>query len=249
MLRVVLAVLGLMGANVAAVAQESVEGTMLEQGQTLYESRCAICHKVDGSGTGSTFPALRDNPNLEDAGYIVTLVHYGGALMPPFPALSDAEIAAIASYVRSSFGNAHGGVSEDDVASIRADFEPTGEVRSIWDGVYTEEQAQLGATVFPGPCGLCHGRRHNGAPADQDMLPAPPLARERFLRVWDGRSLGALLSYTRATMPQSNPGFLSDEEYVGIIAHMLATSGAPAGDMELPADVNALGHIIIEPEP
>src|SRR5690606_33518073 len=174
MLRVVLAVLGLMGASVAALAQESVGGTMLEQGQTLYESRCAMCHQVDGSGNGSTFPALRDNPNLEDAGYIVTLVHHGGALMPPFPTLSDDEIAAIASYVRSSFGNAHGGVSEDEVTTIRAAFEPPGEVRSIWDGVYTEAQAELGASVFPGPCGLCHGSRLNGAPDDQDMPSAPP---------------------------------------------------------------------------
>ncbi|MGC5198578.1 hypothetical protein, partial [Aphanothece microscopica] len=66
---------------------------------------------------------------------------------------------------------------------------------------------------------------------------------------WDGRSLGMLYTYSRLTMPQSNPGFLPDEDYAAIVAHMLAVSGAPAGTDALPADPVALGAILIRESP
>jgi len=50
-------------------------------------------------------------------------------------------------------------------------------------------------------------------------------------------------------MPKSNPGFMSEEDYLAIVAHMLAMSGAPAGDVPLQDDVVALGHIVIGPKP
>jgi hypothetical protein len=44
-------------------------------------------------------------------------------------------------------------------------------------------------------------------------------------------------------MPTSNPGFLTDQEFIDIIAYMLAVSGAPAGEIELTADALALARI------
>ena len=66
---------------------------------------------------------------------------------------------------------------------------------------------------------------------------------------WDGRTLATLFEMTRSTMPQNNPGSLSDQEYVDLIAYMLSVSQAPAGDNELPVDPAALGRIVIEPGP
>jgi hypothetical protein len=77
------------------------------------------------------------------------------------------------------------------------------------------------------------------------MLPAPPVAGPKFLRKWDGRSLAALFEYTRATMPTSNPGFLTNQEFVDIIAYMLAVSGAPSGDDELRAEPRTLARIAV----
>jgi len=111
---------------------------------------------------------------------------------------------------------------------------------SIWDGVYTAAQAERGEYLYPGPCGKCHGRRLDGAPDDPDMFPTKPIAGPKFLRAWDGRSLAVLFEYLRATMPENNPGFLSDGEYADLIAYMLQRSGAPAGSSELPADPNVL---------
>ncbi|HJR70370.1 MAG TPA: cytochrome c [Gammaproteobacteria bacterium] len=117
---------------------------------------------------------------------------------------------------------------------------------SIWDGVFTVEQARRGQTAYTGPCDRCHGYKLDGASDDPDMLPAPPAAGPKFLRAWDGRSLAALFEYTQRTMPANNPGFLTTQELVDVIAYMLLVSGAPAGDTELGAVPRDLARIVIE---
>lgn len=117
--------------------------------------------------------------------------------------------------------------------------------RSIWDGVFTEGQAKRGERVYTGPCSRCHGYRLDGAPDDPDMYPTPPIGGRKFLRNWRGRSLGALFDYTRATMPENNPGYLTDEEFTEVIAYMLEMSGVPAGDELLPSDRDRLADIVI----
>jgi len=117
---------------------------------------------------------------------------------------------------------------------------------SIWDGVFTVEQARRGQTAYTGPCDRCHGYRLDGASDDPDMLPTPPAAGPKFLRAWEGRSLGALFEYTRATMPANNPGFLTTQELVDVVAYMLLVSGVPAGNTELGAAPHDLARIVIE---
>ena len=56
-----------------------------------------------------------------------------------------------------------------------------------------------------------------------NFLGLPNNPRARFLRNWDGRSLATLCQYTRATMPEDNPGSLTAEEYVDVIAEGMAT--------------------------
>ncbi len=120
---------------------------------------------------------------------------------------------------------------------------------TIWDGVYTTEQAGRGEAVYPAPCGKCHGFKLDGAPDDPDMESTPPIGGPKFLRDWQGRSLAALYEYTKVTMPSNNPGFLSDQEFVDLIAYTLAVTGAPAGDQELQADPAALAGIVITQSP
>lgn len=128
-------------------------------------------------------------------------------------------------------------------AAASAGAQPTA---SIWDGVFTVEQARRGQTAYTGPCDRCHGYKLDGASDDPDMLPAPPAAGPKFLRAWEGRSLAALFEYTQQTMPANNPGFLTKQELVDVIAYMLLVSGAPAGDTELGAAPHDLGRIVIE---
>ena len=219
------------------------------QGMEIYERDCALCHMEDGTGNPPTFPALAGNDMLGNLDHVVENIHAGRGNMPPFPSLSASEIADVVTYIRGSWGNELAAVEAEEVATILDGLGATVETVTIWDSVYTAEQAERGADAYLGPCGLCHGRRLNGAPDDPDMRPAPALARYRFIRNWDGRSLATLFEYTRSTMPQSNPGYMDDQTYVDIIAHMLAMSGAPAGDTELTPDRDALGQIVIGPEP
>lgn len=142
------------------------------------------------------------------------------------------------------------GFGADETATAVA----TGEARvqppaatSIWDSVFTATQARRGESAYTGPCSRCHGYKLDGAPDDPDSLPAPPVAGPKFLRKWNGRSLAALLEYTRSTMPENNPSYLSDQEYVDIVAYMLSVSGMPSGAVELQADRAMLARVIIRP--
>ena len=169
--------------------------------------------------------------------------------MPPFPDLTAEEVSSVTNYIRNAWANDFGSVSTEDVAAVLERLEGTDPRVSVWDGVFTEEQAKRGQAVYPGPCGTCHGRRLNGAPDDPDMRSAPPLARARFLRNWGGRSLATLFEYTRATMPEDNPGSLTDEEYVDLIAYMLEVGGMPAGNDALAPDLQSLARVVIEQQP
>ena len=117
---------------------------------------------------------------------------------------------------------------------------------SIGTGIYTDAQAERGAYAYPVACGKCHGYLLDGAPDDPDMFSTPPIGGPKFLRNWDGRSLGALFEYVRTTMPANNPGFLGDQELADVLAYMLQQSGAPAGNLELRPDLERLGRIVIE---
>ena len=228
----------------AAVAQQGTD-----QGQQIYEQSCALCHQGSGAGDPPTFPALRGNDRLGELGRIVRSIHQGRRRMPPFPALTAGEISALANYIRNAWTNDFGRVTTEEVATVLEGLEETGPMATVWDGVFTEAQATVGQAVYAGACGICHGRRLNGAPEDPDMRSTPPLARARFLRVWEGRSLATLFEYTRATMPEDNPSSLTEQEYVDVIAYMLTVGGMPAGDDELQPDPRSLARVVIRPQP
>ena len=231
-----------------ALAAQPDDAALAERGRQLYAEHCALCHGDSGEGRPPAFPALRDNERLAITARTVRFIRGGAANMPPFPALTTAETASLASYVRNAWMNDFGSVAAGDVAAVLDGLADAGGMASVRDGVYTEAQAGRGRAAYTGACGLCHGRRLNGAPDDPDMRSTPPLARARFLREWEGRSLAALLAYTRLTMPEDNPDSLTDEEYVDVIAYMLSVSRFPAGDDELPTDARELARIAIRRE-
>jgi len=228
----------------AAIAQPGSE-----PGPQLYQQHCALCHQDSGAGNPPTFPALNGNDQLGNAARIVRSITTGTIRMPPFPALTAEDIASLAQYIRNAWANDFGGVTTEEVTAGLEGLEDTDSMASVWDGVFTETQATRGEAVYTGACAFCHGRRLNGAPDDPDMRSAPPLARARFLRIWDGRSLATLFAYTRATMPEDNPNSLTDQENVDVMAYMLSVGGMPEGDVELEADPRSLARVVIGPRP
>ncbi|HEY7448347.1 MAG TPA: c-type cytochrome [Vicinamibacterales bacterium] len=110
--------------------------------------------------------------------------------------------------------------------------------RSVWDGVYTQEQATRGA-LSSGLCTQCHGDSFQGDPA-------PPLTGPDFLTKWDGRTVGDLFELIRQTMPDDDPGALSREQYADLLAYILSLNKFPSGSTELATDAKPLNEIRFE---
>lgn len=87
------------------------------RGAQIFAEQCAACH--GGEGQGGFGPTLAGNDDLEDAPFVVARILNGGGGMPAFARLSDERVAAVASYVRSSWGNAFGPVAAGEVARQR----------------------------------------------------------------------------------------------------------------------------------
>jgi mono/diheme cytochrome c family protein len=98
---------------------------------------------------------------------------------------------------------------------------------TVWDGVYTEEQAKRGGGLYQVNCAPCHGDTLLGAEA------APPLVGDQFNSTWDGVPLIDLLNRIRTTMPQTAPGTLSSAQAADVLAYILQFGKFPAGDAPL----------------
>jgi mono/diheme cytochrome c family protein len=114
--------------------------------------------------------------------------------------------------------------------------------RSVWEGVYTKEQAARGRTAYNADCMKCHGENLSGAEA------GPALAGDEFLQKWNGKTAGALYELIRKTMPSDDPGGLSSRQYSDILAYIFSANQFPAGPKELDRELAALSEIRIEPK-
>jgi mono/diheme cytochrome c family protein len=93
-------------------------GPPLPDGETVYMRACAVCHQADGRGVAGRFPSLV-TPRRGDKTIQISLVLNGTPLMPSQRELSDAHLAAVLTYVRTSWGNTLEPVSPADVAGSR----------------------------------------------------------------------------------------------------------------------------------
>src|ERR1700680_2675327 len=98
--------------------------------------------------------------------------------------------------------------------------------RSVWDGVYTFDQAQRGETAYREQCMRCHGRFLDG-----DTL-APPLQGSIFLSAWDGVALDKLYVRISRDMADNKAGKLNAEVNAAMLAYLLAFNGFPEGKTE-----------------
>jgi quinoprotein glucose dehydrogenase len=112
--------------------------------------------------------------------------------------------------------------------------------RSVWDGVFTADQAKRGQARYAELCASCHGDTLAGGES------APPLAGGEFLSNWNTLSVGDLFDRTRSTMPQNKPGSLSREANAEILAYLLSANQFPAGKEPLSQASEGLREIRIE---
>ena len=62
---------------------------------------------------------------------------------------------------------------------------------------------------------------------------APELAGPSFRGGWGSQPIGVLLDYTRRSMPVSEPGSLSEEEYAAVTAYIIQENGVGSGAARL----------------
>jgi len=112
--------------------------------------------------------------------------------------------------------------------------------RSVWDGIYSEDQSKRGAGLYAKECASCHGTELTGGES------APALVGDGFLSNWNGTTVGDLFERIRKSMPQDNPGRLSRQQDADILAFMLSANKFPAGKADLDRETEALKQIKLE---
>ena len=115
--------------------------------------------------------------------------------------------------------------------------------KSVWDGVYSDEQASRGKEEYEYNCGNCHIHDLTG----DSIKDVPALAGPDFMAKWSGKSVKELLDYMATNMPQDSRGTLGAKTYADIAAYVLKVNTFPAGAEAL-ADSPRLASTIVERE-
>jgi mono/diheme cytochrome c family protein len=182
----------LAGALIAASALHVTNGSdasaAAPDGAAVFATNCAGCHQASGAG-GGPFPPLAGNSDVTgaDTSMLLTTVLNGrsgpmtangktyGGVMPAWKGqLSNAQIAAVITYIRSTWGNKAAVVTEAQVADAGA---PSG---------------LSGAQIFALKCATCHGAKGQGAAAIPPLAANPDIAaadpKEMIGTIVNGRS-------------------------------------------------------------
>lgn len=112
--------------------------------------------------------------------------------------------------------------------------------QSVWDGVFTEDQANRGQDLYSRACAACHGPDLMGG----EM--APGLADAQFRSNWDGVPVGELFERIRVSMPADNPGGMTRQQYADVLAFVFSRSEFPKGTTELSTRTEMLQLIMFK---
>jgi cbb3-type cytochrome c oxidase subunit III len=203
------------GNDAAIVTEDQIAAARAPSGLSgaqIFATKCATCHQAKGQGT-SIRPPLAGNPDVtatDPKGMIATIVNgrsgpltvngktYNGKMPTWNGQLSNSDIAAVATYVRSSWGNNASGVTEQQVAAAGPAV-----------------LATVGASIFTINCARCHQANGQGSrtiPAlagNKAVMAADPSAiivtvqqGRHLMPSWDGQltpsDIAAVLTYVRS---------------------------------------------------
>jgi mono/diheme cytochrome c family protein len=104
--------------------------------------------------------------------------------------------------------------------------------KTTLSGIYTDAQVAKGEETYYNICISCHPKGTYAGPS--------------FKSNWGGRPLSDLFDWVLNKMPKNDPGTLSPEQSVDVIAYILKQNGMPAGKTTIPTDVRTLRSIKIQ---
>lgn len=153
------------------------------------------------------------------------------AIVAAAPALVATTVAAVAQH-----DPIHGGAPAQEEAAAEAPAAPI----TIWDGAYTEEQAERGFEQFRSHgCGGCHGDDMKGTPG------GPNLTGFLFMFHWGEMPATGVFDFMQNNMPPGAAGSLSSQAYADVLAAIFRANEFPAGEVEL--DPENLESVLIVP--
>ncbi len=129
-------------------------------------------------------------------------------------------------------------------SQVHADS-PQQTVRSVFDGVFTEEQSARGEAQYLETCERCH-KENLAGDQNEDV---PPLVSDKFLFEWTRWTVGDLFEFLTTEMPPKRKDRLelSAENHADILAYILEQNGFPAGKAELLPTLEPLLEIEMSP--
>jgi cytochrome c5 len=100
--------------------------------------------------------------------------------------------------------------------------------KTVWDGVFSEDQARRGRASYNASCATCHRTDLTGY--------ENALKGQKFMDRWREDALESLYSNIKRSMPRNAPGTLETATYLDIVAYILEQNGFPAGAWDLSPD-------------
>ena len=240
-------------AEVAVASKEE----LVARGQKVYLANCAACHQPDGTGLKGAFPPLAGSDYLRgDRKHVLGVAMFGlsgpitvngvdyNGVMPSLAHLSNEDLAAVMTYVLSSWGNDGAAVSVAEVAALRAELgqedraqgerhmgategelrykgapsaippDETRQVMSAEGPVLSDAEFTVATTVYFERCAGCHGVLRKGATGKPLT---PDITREKGTEY-----LKALINYgSPAGMPNWGTSGEMTPEQIDIMARFL----------------------------
>jgi mono/diheme cytochrome c family protein len=204
--------------QLASFQPKSGAASMAAHGRMVYETACGVCHGSDGLGKPGQAPPLAGSEwVVNDVMSLarVPLAGLNGAIkvagqewnlsMAPMGAgLSDADLAAVLTYIRGSWGNKSGAVSVDEMKAVRAAI--SGNVPSVAD-LAKMTPVERGHAVFQKyGCFQCHGSDAKGGVPNTNAKTAEQVPS--LIYVADGYTRDELIAFIKRgerNIPKLNP--------------------------------------------